>query len=147
MKNILVTIDFDSGEEKLLDTALTMANKFSAKVWLLHVTAPDPEFVGYDVGPQYIRDFRAEELRNEHETLQEFAKRFEQKGIDAEGLLIQGATLEMILNEAQKLKIDLIIVGYEQHNFLYEALIGSVSSKLIKKSKIPVLVVPLEEES
>jgi nucleotide-binding universal stress UspA family protein len=147
MKNILVTIDFDSGEEKLLDTALTMANKFSAKVWLLHVTAPDPEFVGYDVGPQYIRDFRAEELRNEHKTLQEFAKRFEQKGIDAEGLLIQGATLEMILNEAQKLKIDLIIVGYEQHNFLYEALIGSVSSKLIKKSKIPVLVVPLEEES
>jgi nucleotide-binding universal stress UspA family protein len=147
MKNILVTIDFDSGEEKLLETALTMANKFSAKVWLLHVTAPDPEFVGYDVGPQYIRDFRAEELRNEHKTLQEFAKRFEQKGIDAEGLLIQGATLEMILNEAQKLKIDLIIVGYEQHNFLYEALIGSVSSKLIKKSKIPVLVVPLEEES
>jgi nucleotide-binding universal stress UspA family protein len=147
MKNILVTIDFDSGEEKLLETALTMANKFSAKVWLLHVTAPAPEFVGYDVGPQYIRDFRAEELRNEHKTLQEFAKRFEQKGIDAEGLLIQGATLEMILNEAQKLKIDLIIVGYEQHNFLYEALIGSVSSKLIKKSKIPVLVVPLEEES
>ncbi|WP_370390043.1 universal stress protein [uncultured Winogradskyella sp.] len=146
MKNILVTIDFDSGEEKLLETALTMANKFSAKVWLLHVTAPDPEFVGYDVGPQYIRDFRAEELRNEHKTLQEFAKRLEQKGIDAEGLLIQGATLEMILNEAQKLKIDLIIVGYEQHNFLYEALIGSVSSKLIKKSKIPVLVVPLEEE-
>lgn len=146
MKNILVTIDFDSGEEKLLETALTMANKFSAKVWLLHVTAPDPEFVGYDVGPQYIRDFRAEELRNEHKTLQEFAKRFEQKGIDSEGLLIQGATLEMILNEAQKLKIDLIIVGYEQHNFLYEALIGSVSNKLIKKSKIPVLVVPLEEE-
>lgn len=146
MKNILVSIDFGNGEEKLIDMAYTMAKNFSSKIWLLHVSAPDPDFVGYDVGPQYIRDYRASELKNERKALQMMADELEQKGITADGILIQGATLEMILKEADKLEIDLIIIGYEEHNFLYEALVGSVSGKLIKKSKIPVLVVPFDRE-
>jgi nucleotide-binding universal stress UspA family protein len=146
MKNLLVTIDFNGSEQKLVEMAHTIAKSYSSKVWLLHVTAPDPDFVGYDVGPQYIRDFRAEELKNEHKALQGIAIDLENKGLNAEGILIQGATLEIILKEADHLDIDLIIVGYEDHNFLYEALVGSVSSKLIKKTKIPVLVVPIDEE-
>ncbi|MBO3115508.1 universal stress protein [Winogradskyella sp. DF17] len=146
MKNLLVTIDFNNSEQKLVKMAYNLAKSYSSKVWLLHVTAPDPDFVGYEVGPQYIRDFRAEELKNEHKALQVLADDLENKGVNAEGILIQGATLEIILKEADHLNIDLIIVGYEDHNFLYEALVGSVSSKLIKKTKIPVLVVPIDEE-
>lgn len=62
MKNILVTIDFNENENLLLDKAYQMAKAFGAKLWLMHIAAPDPDFVGYDVGPQYIRDARATEL-------------------------------------------------------------------------------------
>jgi nucleotide-binding universal stress UspA family protein len=144
MNNIMVTIDFNGSEKPLVAMAEKLASKFNSKVWFLHVAAPDPDFVGYDVGPQYIRDFRASELREEHKTLESYAEKFKENDIDAEGLLIQGATLEMILEEADKLDIDMIVIGYEEHNFLYEAMVGSVSSKLIKKSKIPVLVVPID---
>ena len=143
MKNILVSIDFNSGEEQLIAKALELAEKFHSKLWLVHIAAPDPDFVGYEVGPQYIRDYRADELRREHKLLQKYADTLSSKGIEAEGLLIQGATIEMLIIESEKLHIDLIIAGHQEHNFIYQAFQGSVSARLIKNSKIPVLIVPL----
>ncbi len=144
MKNILVTIDFNKNEELLIDKAFQLAESFNSKLWLMHIAAPDPDFVGYDVGPQYIRDGRATELRKEHQMLQEYTKNLKKKGVDSEGLLIQGATIEMIIEESKKLNIDLIIAGHHEHGFFYNAFIGSVSAEIIKKSKTPVLIVPLD---
>ena len=144
MKNILVTINFDENEKLLIEKAIQLAQSFDSKLWLIHVAAPDPDFVGYEVGPQNIRDSIAEELRKEHKLLHEYSIGIKKKGIDSEGLLIQGATIEMLMEKAKKLKVDLIITGHQKHNFFYTAFIGSVSAGIIKKSKIPVLTVPLD---
>lgn len=144
MKNILVTIDFDINEKSLIDQAFQLAESFDSKLWLIHIAAPDPDFVGYKVGPQYIRDSRATELRKEHKLIQEYCTALKKKGINSEGLLIQGATIKMIIEESKKLHIDLIITGHHEHGFFYNAFVGSVSSQIIKKSKIPVLIIPLE---
>ncbi len=143
MKNILVTIDFNKNEQSLVDKAFQLAEQFDSKIWLIHIAAPDPDFVGYDIGPQYIRDSRASVLREEHKLLQKQADELKKKGVNAEGLLVQGATIEMIMAESKKLNIDLIIAGHHEHNFLYKAFVGSVSGQIIEKSKIPVLIVPL----
>ena len=145
MKNILVSIDFNNHEKSLIDKAIEMAKAFDSKIWLLHVAAPEPEFIGFGVGPQYIRDSRADELRKEHRLLSDYTDLIRLENQECEGLLINGATIEMILEEAQKLAIDLIIIGHHDHNFLYKAFFGSVASGVIKKSNIPVLVVPLED--
>jgi nucleotide-binding universal stress UspA family protein len=144
MKNILVTIDFKKGDQLLIDKAFQFAEKFSSKIWLMHIAAPDPDFVGYSVGPEYIRENRATELREEHKILQEYSKTLNNNGADAEALLIQGPTIEMIIEESKKLHIDLIIAGHHEHGFFYNAFTGSVSGDLIKKSKIPVLIIPLD---
>ncbi len=91
MKNILVPIDFNNNEKTLLDKALEFAKAFKAKIWLLHVAAPEPEFIGFGVGPQYIRDSRATELRKEHRLMNDFANKLQLKGFDCEGILINGA--------------------------------------------------------
>ena len=69
MKNILVSIDFNEQEALLMDRAYEFAKAFDAKIWLVHIAAPDPDFVGYDAGPQYVRDARAEDLKGEHKLL------------------------------------------------------------------------------
>src|SRR5210317_539300 len=115
MKNILVAIDFDQNENQLLEHALQYAKAFEAKLWLLHVAAPEPEFIGFGVGPQYIRDSRADELRKEHRLLSDYTDLIRLENQECEGLLINGATIEMILEEAQKLAIDLIIIGHHDH--------------------------------
>ena len=144
MKNILVTIDFKNDEQLLVDKAFQLAKQFDSKIWLVHIAAPDPDFVGYEVGPQYIRDSRASELREEHKLLQKLSNELKEKGVTAEGLLVQGATIEMIMEESKKLNVDLIIAGHHEHSFLYNAFVGSISGQIVKKSKIPVLIIPLD---
>ena len=144
MKNILVPIDFNDHEQVLLNKAFEMAQAFNSKIWLLHIADPDPDFVGYATGPQYIRDDVAPNLRKHHKIIQEYALQLYNKGANAEALLIQGTTTETILDEAKKLNIDLIILGHHEHGFLYKLFVGSVSEGIIKQSKVPVLIVPLD---
>jgi nucleotide-binding universal stress UspA family protein len=144
MQNILVAVDFGDGDHALLDSALQMALKFNAKIWIVHVAAPDPDFVGYEPGPQYIRDGRADDLKSEHKTLHTYAEQMKNAGLQAEGLLIQGQTVETILEEAAKLKADLFVVGTHRHGFFHRLLSANAPLELAKKSKIPLLIVPLD---
>lgn len=144
MKNIVVCIDFHAQTTKLIHKSLEVAKAFNSKIWLLHIAAPDPDFVGYEVGPQYIRDDRAKHLKKENKLLIDFKNELKEQGVDSESLLVQGATIEMIISEAKKLHADLIITGHHQHGFFYKAFNSSIATQIISKSIIPVLVVPLE---
>lgn len=144
MKNIVVAIEFDNDKQVLVDKAFELAKPFNAKVWLLHIVAPDPDFVGYEAGPQSVRDSRAKDLREKHAKLQNEATDMKSKGVTSEALLIQGPTIKTLLSECEKLNADLIIAGYEDHSLFHKILIGANSSKILKNSRIPVLFVPIE---
>ena len=141
-KNILVAIDFNDAVGELMAYAESIAEKFGAKVWVLHVAAPDPDFVGYETGPQYIRDMRADELKTEHKELQQICEMFLSNKIESDALLIQGSTVETVL----ELKTDMLIVGTHKHSFFYNLFAESVAVELFKNAEIPVLSVPIEEE-
>lgn len=145
LKNILVAVDFNDAVGELLGYAEGMAEKFGSKVWVVHVAEPDPDFVGYEPGPQYIRDFKAEDLRDVHRNLQTICKTFLGEEVTYEALLIQGSTVETVLEEARKLESDLLIVGTHKYSFLHNLLQERVSLKLLKKASIPVLAIPIEE--
>jgi len=76
LKNIMVAVDFNDSIGELMVYADNLAEKFGSKVWVLHVADPEPDFVGYEPGPQYIRDIKADEYREEHRNLQEVCKNF-----------------------------------------------------------------------
>lgn len=145
LKNIMVAVDFNDSIGELMLYAEALAEKFDSKIWVLHVAEPEPDFVGYEPGPQYIRDIKAEEYREEHHSLQEVCKNFISEDIESEALLIQGSTVETVMDEANKLNIDLLIVGTHKHSFLHNLLKESVSMELIKKAEIPMLTIPIDE--
>ena len=146
MKNILVAVDLRDSDSVLIEQAASLAEKFGAQIWIIHAAAPDPDFVGYGVGPMYIREMRAGELRKEHRKLQDYSSELEHKGLTAESLLVQGPTIEMIRTEVKKLQIDLLIMGSHKHSFLYEAFVGHTSVRIIKDVEVPVLIMPLPGE-
>ncbi|MBK5193696.1 MAG: universal stress protein [Flavobacteriaceae bacterium] len=146
IKNILVAVDFNDNIGDLLGYADSIATKFGSKVWLIHVSAPDPDFVGYEPGPQYIRDSRAEELKDEHRRLQDLRKTFLSENLKSEALLIQGSTVETVLEEAKKLNSDLLIVGTHKYGFIQNIFLESVSLKLFKNANIPFLAIPIKNE-
>lgn len=143
MNNILVSLDFSDITTRLLNTAREVARP-DTNIYLIHVAAPEPDFVGYGVGPQYIRDDRATELRQEHSLLEKYKAELQAAGFKTEALLVQGPTVETILNEVEKLKADLLIIGRRGHSKLYEVMMGSVCKDVLRKLKIPALLIPEE---
>ena len=146
MKNILVALDANDDSKILVDKAIQLAEKFDSKIWLLHVAAPEPDFVGYEPGPQFTRDERADELRREHIWIQKLADIVQSKNIPCEGLLVQGSTVAAIIEEAARLEADIIALAYHEHGFLHESWYGDNTDAIIRKSPIPVFVVPIKAQ-
>lgn len=144
---LLVGVDLSESTEKVVKKAEEIARALSARVWLLHVAEPEPDFVGLEVGPQTVRDSLSKEFLGEHRQIQEIADRLQKAGLDTTGLLIQGATAETILNMTSKLNIDMIVVGSHGRGAMYQLLVGSVSEEVLHKSEIPILVIPTHERS
>lgn len=142
MKTILVAVDLSDASEAVLRRARELAQRDGARVYLLHVADPDPDFVGFDAGPDSVRDQVATELREEHRTVQAHADALRAEGLDATALLVRGATVATILHEADKLGAEVLVVGTHGRGAIARALMGSVSTGLIAKSDVPVLVVP-----
>lgn len=140
--DILVPVDFSDSTRGVIDFAASLARAFSAKLWLLHAAAPDPDFVGYDAGPQTVRDQVASELRGEHKDLQREADALREAGLDAVALMVQGPTVEVILGEADRLGVDQIVMGTHGRGAVKRALLGSVSEGVLHKSACPVTVLP-----
>ncbi|MBK7946968.1 MAG: universal stress protein [Flavobacteriales bacterium] len=142
MKNIVAAVDFSPITQRVMRMAMDTAKGLNAKVWVIHAAAPDPDFVGFKTGPQYIRDHRAQELREEHAQLHGMADEFRHAGVDCDALLVQGPTAETIVAEAHRLNADLIIMGSHGHGALFRALLGSVSEQVLRESETPLLIIP-----
>lgn len=143
--NILVAVDLSPASEEVVKTAGNVAKLTGAKIYVLHVAEPEPDFVGYDAGPEVVRTQVAGELRREHRSVQALAERLRVEGLDATALLIRGPTVETTLKEADNLKAELIVVGTHGHGAVYDVLIGSYSAGIIRRSELPVLVVPIRD--
>ena len=144
---LLVGVDLSESTEKIVKKAEEIAKALSAKVWLLHIAEPDPDFVGYKVGPQSVRDSVSKQFHGEHRQIQEIADRMRKTGLNTTALLVQGATVETILKEASELDVDMIVLGSHGRGAIYKLLLGDVSEGVLHKSECPVLFVPTHERS
>lgn len=142
MKNLLAALELKGDAAPVLAAASELAMALGAKLWLLHVAAPEPDFVGYEPGPQYIRDERAEQLKEERAKLHEMVNTLAAKGLHAQPITIMGPTVETILNEAERLAVDLIVMGTHGRRGLAKAFLGSTSDDVLRANKFPVLIIP-----
>jgi nucleotide-binding universal stress UspA family protein len=139
---ILIGVDLSDSTEKVVKIAMELAKALSARVWLLHVAEPDPDFVGFEAGPQSVRDSLSKTFHVVHCQIQEIADRFRTAGLDATALLVQGETAGAILKEASKLGVDMIVVGSHGRGAMYHLVVGSISEGVLHNSECPILVVP-----
>ncbi|MCB0794957.1 MAG: universal stress protein [Flavobacteriales bacterium] len=142
MKHILVPLDLSPISERTASSGAHLAKALQATLWLIHVAAPEPDFVGLRTGPEHVRAHRAETLRQEHRVLQNMADALKKEGIDARALLVQGPTTETILEEATRLNADMIVMGSHGKGGLMKALVGSVTKEVLARAVVPVLIVP-----
>ena len=140
--NVLAAIDFSGVTEAVMRTLREMAAALPVHVRLVHVAPPDPVFIGYGPGPRAVRGQVATEHRARHQNLQGLADELRKDGIEATALLVQGSTVEMLLAEAERMPATLIVLGSHGHSAVYDLLVGSVSEGVVRRAKVPVLLVP-----
>lgn len=141
-KNILGLLDFSPVSSHVVVRAGELSKLYDAKCWLVHIASPEPDFVGYEIGPQYIRDDKATKLKKEHDLLQSYKETLQENDINCEALLIQGQINPTIASEIKKLEIDLVVLGSHGHSRLYDLVVGSVCEFMLRNTPIPMLIIP-----
>ena len=137
---ILVATDGSQYSDKALEYAVNIAKAFGAKLYIVHVVEEDKVALASSAIPittNIIDDL----VRIGNEILSRAREYARSRGIDAEVILARGNAADKILETADKINADLIIVGSRGLKGLARFLLGSVSERVVRHSNKPVLVV------
>lgn len=159
IKSILYTTGLGSGTPYVFRYALSVAQKYDAKIYILHGHEPIPSGV-QSMADLYMFRESAEDVfeRAIAEAQQGVQKRLEKLCVketasDPEGRArIAGIAIsklppkQAILEEAAKRNVDLIVMGSHRHSVLADAMLGTTTMKVLHRSTIPVLVVRIPED-
>ena len=139
---VVVGIDFSNSTREIISAAESLLRLAGGRLYLVHVAAPDPEFVGLEVGPERVRESRAERFREEHRKLQQLKDRKWPGEADVTTLLVQGPTARMLIDQAARLDADVIVLGSFSGGRVRDVLMGSTASEVLRLADCPVLIVP-----
>ena len=134
----LVPIDFSHGADKALDHALKFTRERHAKLYALHVVPAEliypPTGGRFDFYKLMERDARAN-----------FAKLTKRKGVkppECELVLARGTDFaDIIVRQAKRLRVSMIIMGSHGRTGLRRFLLGSVAERTLRYADCPVLIV------
>ena len=135
---ILCAIDGAAIRERILLYAMHFGKKEGAIVHIVHA---------YQLPEHYVAQDGFEELANAYRAVAkgviDDAKEFlEEVGLQVTGEAIEGPPAQVVLEEADRIGADLILVGHRNPKDVTEMLLGSVSQQILNQSRIPVLVIP-----
>lgn len=142
-KKILVPIDDSPISYAAIEHAEKIATAFGSTITVMSVLSVDPlrgvDF--YKVAPA-ITDYILEAEKNAQKRLDEINNMLQQRSLDVQTLIIRSVpTATGILNIAEEIHADLIIMGSHGRTGVKKLILGSVTQEVLSLSTIPVLVV------
>ena len=162
IKKILYATDLSEDARYAFSYAVSLANTYSASITILHVLFNYPN-VDSIIAP-YISSENWEKIKKrtyedarqtligkkrEHIAIEEVLNKFtENAKVDAppfitdEIIVKSGNPEDNIIEQAEERNCDIIVMGSHGHGFLENAITGSTTRRVVRRSSKPVLVVP-----
>ena len=143
-KHILVPTDFSEYSDAALQKAVDIAAQCESKVYLLHVVTQQYQQFGvdYSLTSQLVTQLEKESLKGAKAKLKKEADAIvKSKGLKISFDIKVGIPHELILSEQKAKKVDLIVISSHGKTGLLKQLIGSVTEKVVKGARCPVMVV------
>ena len=138
LERILVPVDFSDCSLDALEYAVVLAQQAKASLMLLHVLEP----VSYGL------DFTLSHIRTREQVRESWTKRLEElvsshqhSHVPMEFRLRGGLPTDSILDSAQTLPCDLIVMGTHGRRGISHTISGSVAEAVLRKAHCPVIAV------
>jgi nucleotide-binding universal stress UspA family protein len=158
INKILYATDLSENARYAFSYAASLANRYGAGITILHVLeeispTTDNLVVGI-LGREKWNELRG---KNEKEVLATLKSRLTRFCEDVQAELPScpfitdkikvtiGKPVDEILQEVEKNDYDLVVMGAHGHGVLADAVMGSVSRRVVRRCKKPVLVIRLPE--
>jgi nucleotide-binding universal stress UspA family protein len=155
MKKVLVALDYDPSSKMVAEGGAALAKSMNAELTLLHVvsdpvyyasTSMDP-FMGFGgyVAVDLLQQDKQEGL---HKTAQHFLDKAKHH-VDMEHastIVMSGDFSESIVEVANDIKADVIVVGSHSKRWLEKVLLGSVSEGVLHTTSIPLFIIPTKKQ-
>jgi len=136
---ILVALKLIESADELMERAMKVASRYEARIYLLHVLHDMPHLSFYYDVYQLWEEFRDKAMKETLKQMNVYIEKLSEKFKDVEPLVAVGEPYEAILEEAERLDVDLIIIGNQGHTGIAKMLHNNVSEKVINLSSRPVL--------
>lgn len=139
-KTILVPIDGSTGSERILLFAEHLARRDQAQVVVIHAYCVPDAYAWAEGYAQLTAAYEA--IANE--VVQDAVDALVAAGVAASADVRQGDPVDAILDAVRVHQADLIVMGSRarQNDNVADALLGSVSTAVLLRTYIPVMVVP-----
>ena len=155
IKKILYATDLSKNSADAFYYAIDVSQRRDAKITILHVVEPLPPLARFygslDEEKEVYRRETTADLEVIKKRLEEICQRVEKKGTSCLALVSDilvrvGHPVEEILKAAEEEKCDLLVLGSHGKGFLKQTFLGSVSHKVLDRSRMPVFIIPLPPE-
>ncbi|MEO6992746.1 MAG: universal stress protein [Lacunisphaera sp.] len=145
MKTVLVPVDFSSETARVCDAAAALAKRINARLVFFHVVLPPPAAMSnyWGLEPSTVADavIAGEEFATN--ALRTLGQRYAKSGHAVQTAQQIGPAAPAILAKAASGKAVYIVIGSHGHGAVYDLLVGSTTSGVLRDAPCPVLVVPM----
>lgn len=139
-KRIVVAYDGSDQAIKALNTAIELAKAFNSKLDVVEVV-DTAALLGMGFAP-IPSDVIAQIYSKAQNDVEQAKKKAQDAGVkDVTSQVLEGDPATSIIEYASKNGADLIVIGSRGLSTFKRLVLGSVSSKVVQESRIPVLVV------
>ena len=139
-RQILIATDGSETSNEAADFGIEMVGCSGAKIYAVYVIDTTP-YRSVSLDKIWSKETLEEFERIGHEATSYVEKIGKAAGAEVESRVLRGNPAEKIITFAEDNNVDMIIVGSFGKGRYERAVLGSVSEKIIKHAKVPVLVV------
>jgi nucleotide-binding universal stress UspA family protein len=136
-EKILVPLDGSEQSIWALGKAIQIAKRVNGEITLIHVYSISPTAIT----PMQVYKYAQAMRKHGIGILEDGKKKAEAEGVQAQTLLVDGHTVEEILNAGKEGNFSLIVIGARGLSKMKELLLGSVSDAVTRLAPCPVLVI------
>ncbi|MEO8046292.1 MAG: universal stress protein [Nitrospirota bacterium] len=138
LERILVPVDFSDCSLDALGYAAVVAQQAKASLMLLHVLEPVSYGLDFTLGQSKARRLEVETWTKR---LKELVSSHQHSAMQVESQLRGGFPADSILDSAQTLPCDLIVMGTHGRRGISHTISGSVAEAVLRKARCPVITV------